>query len=83
MMQLLYQLLLVLLITIIFVIISHSCRMKLVHYYNGFDTFSYLKAKDLSIIVPVITHTTLTTVFNTCLRVTGLRHMNPFDWISP
>lgn len=82
-MQLLYQLLLVLLINIIFVIISHSYRRKLVHYYNGFETVSYSKAKDLSIIVPVFSHTTLTTVFNTCLRVTGLRHMNPFDRISP
>lgn len=70
MMQLLYQLLLVLLITIIFVIISHSYRMKLVRYYNGFEMVSYSKAKYLSIIFPVFSHTPLTPVFTTCLRVT-------------
>lgn len=59
-----HQLLLVLLITIIFVIISHSYCMKLVRYYNGFEMLSYSKAA-------------LTTVFTTCLRVTGLRHINP------
>lgn len=83
MMQLLYQLLLVLLITIVFVIISHSYHMKLVRYYNGFEAVSYSKAKDLSILFPVFSHTPLTPVFTTCLRVTGLRHMNPLIQHGP
>lgn len=72
MMQLLYQLLLVLLITIVFVTISQSYRMKLVRYYNGFELVSCSKAKDLSIIFPVFSHTPLTPVFHYMLELREL-----------
>lgn len=68
--------------SIIFVIITISYSMKLVSYYNGFEMVSYSKAKDLSFILPVISHTPLTPVSTTCMRVTGLRHINPFNCIS-